>query len=86
LFARGIDPEAPGTPPRDVRDVWPSRAEVQAFAVEADRRVLDCLHHADLDQPGRPLLDRGEAVYAILEHEAMHQETLLYMWHRLPFE
>jgi len=25
-------------------------------------------------------------VFAILEHEAMHQETLLYMWHRLPFE
>ncbi len=23
-------------------------------------------------------------MYAILEHEAMHQETLLYMWHRLP--
>ena len=22
----------------------------------------------------------------ILEHEAMHQETLLYMWHRLPFD
>jgi formylglycine-generating enzyme required for sulfatase activity len=27
-----------------------------------------------------------EAVFAILEHEAMHQETLLYMWHRLPFD
>src|SRR5207247_6179473 len=27
----------------------------------------------------------GEAGFAILEHEAMHQETLLYMWHRLPF-
>jgi ergothioneine biosynthesis protein EgtB len=25
-------------------------------------------------------------VFTILEHEAMHQETLLYMWHRLPFE
>jgi hypothetical protein len=24
-------------------------------------------------------------VFTILEHEAMHQETLLYMWHRLPF-
>ena len=24
--------------------------------------------------------------FAILEHEAMHQETLLYMWHRLPFD
>ena len=36
--------------------------------------------------PGHPLLDGAQAVYAILEHEAMHQETLLYMWHRLPFE
>jgi ergothioneine biosynthesis protein EgtB len=30
------------------------------------------------------LLDRAEAAFAILEHEAMHQETLSYMWHRLP--
>jgi ergothioneine biosynthesis protein EgtB len=29
-------------------------------------------------------MSRSEAVFAILEHEAMHQETLLYMWHRLP--
>jgi ergothioneine biosynthesis protein EgtB len=27
---------------------------------------------------------RGEALFTALEHEAMHQETLLYMWHRLP--
>ncbi len=26
-----------------------------------------------------------EALYTALEHEAMHQETLLYMWHRLPY-
>jgi iron(II)-dependent oxidoreductase len=32
------------------------------------------------------LLDRAEAVFTILEHEAMHQETLLYIWHRLPFD
>jgi ergothioneine biosynthesis protein EgtB len=57
---------------------------VQAFADEADRRVLEVLKTADLDRPGHPLLDRAEAVFAILEHEAMHQETLLYMWHRLP--
>jgi gamma-glutamyl hercynylcysteine S-oxide synthase len=36
--------------------------------------------------PGHPLLDRAQAVYTILEHEAMHQETLLYMWHQLPYE
>jgi ergothioneine biosynthesis protein EgtB len=47
--------------------------------------VIDALLHADLDRPGDTLLDRAEAVFTILEHEAMHQETLLYMWHRLPF-
>jgi len=64
---------------------WPSRDTVHAFADEADRLVIDALLHADVDRPGHPLLDRAEAVFTILEHEAMHQETLLYMWHRLPF-
>jgi iron(II)-dependent oxidoreductase len=84
LFARGIDPhesqagaEASG---------WPSRAAVRQFVDEADARVLDVLAREDLDRPGDPLLDRAEAVFSILEHEAMHQETLLYMWHRLPFD
>jgi gamma-glutamyl hercynylcysteine S-oxide synthase len=88
LFARGIDPhESSGgsTPARDHRELWPSRDAVRAFADQADQHVIDALMYADLDRPGHPLLDRGEAVFAILEHEAMHQETLLYMWHRLPF-
>jgi ergothioneine biosynthesis protein EgtB len=42
--------------------------------------------NGDIERPGDPLLDRAEAAFTILEHEAMHQETLLYMWHRLPFE
>ena len=46
--------------------------------------MIDALEHAELERPGDPLLDRAEAVFTILEHEAMHQETLLYMWHRLP--
>jgi iron(II)-dependent oxidoreductase len=84
LFARGIDPStAPA--PSSGRDGWPAREVVQAFAEEADRRVIAALQTADLERPGDPLLDRAEAVFAILEHEAMHQETLLYMWHRLPF-
>ena len=65
---------------------WPSRDEVHEFAEEADARVLDALCRADLDRPGHPLLDRAEAVFTILEHEAMHHETLLYMWHRLPID
>jgi gamma-glutamyl hercynylcysteine S-oxide synthase len=98
LFARGIDPDESATGSGrqspvvshqsvvSLQSQWPSRAVVRAFADEADRRVIDALEHAALDKPGDPLLDRAEAVFSILEHEAMHQETLLYMWHRLPFE
>ena len=64
----------------------PTAPSVEQFAAEADRQVIDAIAHADVEQPGHPLLDRAEAVFAILEHEAMHQETLLYMWHRLPFD
>ena len=90
LFARGIDPhESSGHGAaliHDPRQGWPARDVVHQFADEADRRVLDALRNAEIDQPGHPLLDRAEAAYAILEHEAMHQETLLYMWHRLPLD
>jgi ergothioneine biosynthesis protein EgtB len=86
LFARGIDPSETAGPRPDGRGAWPGRSDVQAFADEADRRVLDALERADLDRPGHPLLDHAEAAFAILEHEAMHQETLLYMWHQLPHD
>jgi gamma-glutamyl hercynylcysteine S-oxide synthase len=87
LFARGIDPdEAAAGKARGDRSPWPSRAEVRAFAAEADRRVVDAIANRDVEQAGHPLLDRAEAAFAIVEHEAMHQETLLYMWHRLAFE
>ena len=85
LFARGIDPAEESYSP-DGSTVWPSRSVVQAFAEEADKQVLETLAREDLDRPGDPLLGRAEAVFTILEHEAMHQETLLYMWHRLPHE
>jgi ergothioneine biosynthesis protein EgtB len=89
LFARGIDPHesaASRSPSPDAQGQWPSREVVRAFAAEADRLVVDALEHADIERPGHPLLDRGEAVFAILEHEEMHHETLLYMFHRLPFD
>jgi ergothioneine biosynthesis protein EgtB len=88
LFARGIDPHESaavtdgGAPSRAERQ-WPSRDTVRKFAEEADRQIIDALTRTDIDRRGHPLL--AEAVFSILEHEAMHQETLLYMWHRLPF-
>jgi gamma-glutamyl hercynylcysteine S-oxide synthase len=87
LFARGIDPhESNGNRPTTARAGWPDRGTVRAFADEADRQVLDALAHGEISQPGHPLLNDAEAAFCILEHEAMHQETLLYMWHRLPLE
>ena len=87
IFARGIDPDpekAPaGQEPEGPR--WPSREAVRAFAAEADRQIEHALLHDNLDRPGHPFLDRAEAAFCILEHEALHHETLLYMWHRLPF-
>jgi ergothioneine biosynthesis protein EgtB len=88
LFARGIDPPtdpSPGSPTDADRESWPDRRIVRAFAAEADARVSRALEEADLDRPGHPFLDRAEAAFVILEHEAMHQETLLYMLHRLDF-
>ena len=86
LFARGIDPPTDHSPvsvPERNRERWPSRSVVEQFARAADARVIDALTRAEWDRPGHPLLDRAEAVLVILEHEAMHQETLLYMLHRL---
>ena len=79
LFARGIDPETEvsAVPRSGASTVWPSRREVQAFGRACDEAILDALAHEALP---------AEGLYTALEHEAMHQETLLYMWHRLPYE
>ena len=81
LFARGIDPDQPQEGP----PTWPDREAVKAFVEECDRRLLHALEHDPIEQAGHPLLDRAQAAYAIIEHEAMHQETLLYILHRLPY-
>jgi formylglycine-generating enzyme required for sulfatase activity len=84
LFARGIDPEDE-TSVKSATDLWPSRDEVQAFAAACDERVEDALSTAILDDDSVPQLRGGEAVFTILEHELMHQETLMYMLHALPY-
>ena len=73
LFARGIDPDSEDAV-KSPTDVWPSRAEVQAYG-----RAADALIEANITEG-------NEATFTILEHEVMHQETLLYMFHNLPYE
>jgi iron(II)-dependent oxidoreductase len=89
LFARGIDPDSEqSAAPRSGADTkWPARSEVLAFGRAVDRAVVDALERARFDYAGveHRAMAHGEAIFTALEHEAMHQETLLYMWRRLPY-
>ena len=87
LFARGIDPESEDSavPRSGASTVWPQRSEVLAFASRADDAVREAITNAAFDE-SRPAMRRWEGLFTALEHEAMHQETLLYMWHRLPHD
>src|SRR4051812_5866692 len=82
LFERGIDPDSAdaAVPRSGAQTMWPSRDEVRAFARACDEAVLAAI--ADFT----PTPEAVEGLYTALEHEAMHRETLLYMWHRLPRE
>jgi iron(II)-dependent oxidoreductase len=87
LFERGIDPDTTETavPRSGANTAWPSRDEVLDFARRTDEAVVAALEEAEF-RDERPAMHRAQALYTALEHEAMHQETLLYMWHRLPYE
>ena len=79
LFARGIDPDSVDAM-KAPTEVWPSRAEVQAYGARADGIIEDALRHGPIER------DDGQAAFTILEHEQMHQETLMYMFHEMPYE
>jgi len=85
LFERGIDPLDEGTAAACGPAAWPERARVQAYADAADRAVAYAISHGDIDRDDDPVLCGGLALFSILEHEAMHHETLLYMLHQLPY-
>jgi len=78
LFERGIDPPAEGGAPPEGR--WPSREAVTAYVRHADAAVEAALASKELAGEAS-----REAVFTVLEHELMHQETLRYMLHRLPY-
>ncbi|MGH9459155.1 MAG: hypothetical protein ACRD2J_16085, partial [Thermoanaerobaculia bacterium] len=73
LFERGIDPGSEREAAGAAIAAWPSRAEIAAFSEAADAVVEELLAREPL----------GEAAFTILEHEVMHHETLLYLFHAL---
>ena len=83
LFERGIDPADDAAAQRASIGAWPPRSEIEDYVEEADARIAAALEEIGRDAGAGPLA--REAAEMILEHETMHQETLLYILHRLPF-
>jgi len=80
IFDRGIDPDVDDPTQRhahpEVPEAWPDLLEVHAYRDRVCAEILTSL-------------DGGSAadvrvLLMVLEHEQMHQETLLYMMERLP--
>lgn len=78
LFARGIDPATEAQARRHGRESWPSRPAIQEYKAQVRERLFAFL------ETGRVSVLSGGLHEILLEHEVMHQETLLYMIHQLP--
>lgn len=85
LFERGIDPGTLDEAQLHGRNDWPDRRRVAAFTALCDERVTSALASAKIEDANVPRLVRAQAAYTILEHELMHQETLMYIVHQLSY-
>ncbi len=85
LFERGIDPASIEAAREHERANWPSRERLDVLLRECDERVMHALRDARLVDEKVPSLARGQAAFTILEHEAMHHETLAYIIHELDY-
>lgn len=80
LFARGIDPESEAAVPNH-ESLWPTRDQVKSYVAAAEHALRETI--ADPGKPSGPCWEHDEALHTVVEHELMHQETLLYMFHCL---
>ena len=85
LFARGIDPDSEDAA-KAPTDFWPTREQIQAYGREADDLIFRALCDGPIDDGLEPQRRNAEAAIAIMEHEQMHQETLLYLFHEMPYD
>jgi gamma-glutamyl hercynylcysteine S-oxide synthase len=84
LFERGIDPANLTTAQKlEILD-WPDRACVTEYREEITQRLYQFIEKTDFEKAEHPLLKNGYIIYLMIEHELMHQETLLYIIHQLP--
>lgn len=89
LFCRGIDPdidtgECHWHP--DVPDRWPDLMQVLDYRDRVREAVLESLDVVPRIYSNDIMARNGRVFEMVLEHEYMHQETLLYMMQELPID
>jgi len=87
LFSRGIDPDV-DDPTRvhahpDVPARWPALAEVLAYRDQVRAAILASVDAVHTREDNHVMARQGRVFTMVIEHELMHQETLLYMLQRL---
>ena len=86
LFCRGIDPDVDTGECHwhpEVPDQWPTLAETVYYRDRVRRALLDSTDALGYC-PSTDLMAQGGRVFEmILEHEYMHQETLMYMMQQM---
>lgn len=83
LFERGIDPEGEDGARAQSIQQWPSLTEVLGYR-DAVRTALLPLIAQVLERSHDALCEHGRVLNLVIEHELMHQETLLYMLAECP--
>ncbi|HWP24520.1 MAG TPA: SUMF1/EgtB/PvdO family nonheme iron enzyme [Candidatus Binatia bacterium] len=87
LFCRGIDPDVDTGECHwhpEVPDKWPGLDEVLQYRDSVRGAVLDSLEAVGCLKTENAMVHGGRVFQMVLEHEYMHQETLLYMMQQLP--
>jgi ergothioneine biosynthesis protein EgtB len=88
IFDRGIDPDVDHPelchPHPDVPARWPDLTDVLAYRDRVREAVLESLPDVQTRASTGVMARRGRVTQMVIEHELMHQETLLYMVQQLP--
>lgn len=94
IFERGIDPNVVATLSGNDKNethsksksfsLWPSKEEVEKYRQDVRNRILSYLDQAArLTDSDKVMAQKFRAYFMVAEHDLMHAETLLYMYHNL---
>ena len=84
VFERGIDPI--GVDAHDSGAEWPTINEVLEYRDRVREALLAAIEPVSALSDRDPLAAKGRIFAVAIEHELMHQETLQYMFQRLPMD